>query len=155
LSCVVRALGSADVGAMRRMLSMFGQAFGDERTYAGAQPPDAYLARLLASDTFIALAAVEADDVVGGLAAYVLPKFEQARSEVYIYDLAVAESHRRRGIASDLIAELQRIAAARDAWIIFVQADYGDEPAIALYTKLGAREDVMHFDIAVGPGKRS
>jgi ribosomal protein S18 acetylase RimI-like enzyme len=67
----------------------------------------------------------------------------------------VAESHRRRGIASDLIAELQRIAAARDAWIIFVQADYGDEPAIALYTKLGAREDVMHFDIAVGPGKRS
>jgi hypothetical protein len=53
---------------MRRMLSMFGQAFGDERTYAGAQPPDAYLARLLASDTFIALAAVVADDVVGGLA---------------------------------------------------------------------------------------
>ena len=29
-----------------------------------------------------------------------------------------------------------------------VQADYGDDPAIALYTKLGVREDVMHFDIA-------
>jgi aminoglycoside 3-N-acetyltransferase I len=35
--------------------------------------------------------------------------------------------------------------------VIYVQADYGDDPAIALYTKLGAREDVMHFDIAVGP----
>jgi aminoglycoside 3-N-acetyltransferase I len=29
-----------------------------------------------------------------------------------------------------------------------VQADLGDEPAIALYSKLGAREDVLHFDIA-------
>lgn len=33
------------------------------------------------------------------------------------------------------------------AYVIFVQADYGDEPAISLYTKLGRREDVMHFDI--------
>ena len=76
-------------------------------------------------------------------------KFEQARSEIYIYDLAVAQSHRRRGIATALIEELQRIAAASGAYVIYVQADYGDEPAIALYTKLGVREDVMHFDIPV------
>ena len=31
--------------------------------------------------------------------------------------------------------------------MIYVQADYGDDPAIALYDKLGTREDVMHFDI--------
>jgi aminoglycoside 3-N-acetyltransferase I len=31
---------------------------------------------------------------------------------------------------------------------MFVQADLGDEPAIALYTKLGVREDVLHFDVA-------
>jgi len=48
-----------------------------------------------------------------------------------------------------LIEELRHIAAARGAYLIFVQADYGDDPAIALYTKLGKREDVMHFDIAV------
>lgn len=28
-----------------------------------------------------------------------------------------------------------------------VQADHGDDAAIALYTKLGVREDVLHFDI--------
>jgi aminoglycoside 3-N-acetyltransferase I len=28
-----------------------------------------------------------------------------------------------------------------------VQADHGDDPAIALYEKLGVREDVLHFDI--------
>jgi hypothetical protein len=39
--------------------------------------------------------------------------------------------------------------ARRGAYVIFVQADVADAPAIALYTKLGAREDVLHFDIAV------
>jgi ribosomal protein S18 acetylase RimI-like enzyme len=86
---------------------------------------------------------------VGGLAGYVLPKFEQPRSEFYIYDLAVDSTHRRQGIATAMIQELRRLAAARGIYIIYVQAEYGDEPAVALYTKLGKREDVMHFDIEV------
>lgn len=42
-------------------------------------------------------------------------------------------------------------SAARGAYVIFVQADTGfeDAAAVALYTKLGVREDVLHFDIAV------
>lgn len=51
------------------------------------------------------------------------------------------------GVATALIQELQRLAAARGIHVIFVQADLGDEPAIALYPKLGIREDVLHFDI--------
>jgi len=31
--------------------------------------------------------------------------------------------------------------------VIFVQGDYGDDPAIALYTKLGIREYVLHLGI--------
>ncbi len=143
----IRTLGPGDVTLMRSVLSMFGEAFLEVDTYSDAQPSTAYLERLLGGDTFIALAAMEGDQVVGGIAAYVLPKFEQERSELYIYDLAVAETHRRRGIATAMIAELQRIGASRGAYLIFVQADYGDAPAIALYTKLGTREDVMHFDI--------
>ena len=85
--------------------------------------------------------------MVGGLAAYELKKFEQRRSEIYIYDLAVAETHRRRGIATALIEALKKIGRERGAWVIFVQADHGDDPAIALYTGLGVREDVLHFDI--------
>ena len=87
--------------------------------------------------------------VVGGIAAYELKKFEQERSEIYIYDLAVASAHRREGVATALIEELRTVAAARGAYVIFVQADFGDEPAIALYAKLGIREEVLHFDIAV------
>ena len=144
----VRRLTSNDVPHMRNMLSMFGQAFDDFPTYTEDQPSTPYLADLLSSNTFVALAAFEGDRVIGGLAAYVLPKFEQPRREIYVYDLAVAQSHRRLGVATALIRALQRLARELGAYVIFIQADYGDEPAVALYTKLGTREEVLHFDIS-------
>ncbi len=93
------------------------------------------------------LVSIQNQEVVGALVAYGLPKFEQERSEFYLYDLAVAEAWRRRGIAMALIEMLKGIARERNGSGVYVQADYGDEPAIALYTKLGTREDVMHFDL--------
>lgn len=147
----VRVLGRDDAAALRALLAVFGAAFDDVATYTARQPDDAYLEALLARDTFVAIAAFAGDAVVGGLAGYVLPKFEQARSELYLYDLAVAAAARRRGIATALIGALQRLAAERGIWVAFVQADRGDDAAIALYSKLGVREDVLHFDIAPAP----
>ncbi len=143
-------LGPDQVPAMRAVLHLLGREFEDMPTYSDHQPSDEYLANLLRSEIFIALAAFEGEAAIGGLAAYVLPKFEQARSEIYIYDLAVALDYRRRGVATALINHLRREANALGAYVIYVQADYGDEPAVALYTKLGIREDVMHFDIDPG-----
>ena len=145
----VMRIAPEDVAVMEALLATFAEAFNEARTYGGKRPRAEYLRQLLASDYFIALAAVKSGQVVGGLAAYELKKFEQERSEIYIYDLAVAAAHRREGIATALIMELKKIAAARGAYVIFVQADLGDAPAIALYTRLGAREDVLHFDITV------
>lgn len=140
-------LGPDDLATMDALLTVFGKAFDEVDTYGEARPDAHYQRRLLGGDHFIALAALVGDEVVGGLAAYELPKFEQARSEIYLYDLAVAAGHRRRGIATALIERLRAIAADRGAWMVYVQADHGDDPAIALYTGLGTREDVLHFDI--------
>lgn len=148
----IQKLARDDQALMKSLLAMFGQAFDEAQTYVGNQPGAAYLQQLLGSDYFIALAALKDGEVVGGLAAYELRKFEQERSEIYIYDLAVAAAHRRKGIATALIEELRKLAAARGAYVVFVQADSGDEPAIALYSKLGIREDVLHFDIAIRDG---
>lgn len=143
----VRKLDGRDVVAFRSMLAVFGDAFEDVTTYTSNQPTDEYIASLLADDNFIAVVAQSGGEIVGALAGYVLRKFEQARSEFYIYDLAVAESHRRRGVATALIEELKSECAKRGVYVIFVQADYGDDPAVALYAKLGVKEEVMHFDI--------
>jgi aminoglycoside 3-N-acetyltransferase I len=142
-------LADADVALFKELLAVFGEAFGEPSTYQGAVPSDAYLRTLLGKPHVIALVARDEGRVVGGLVAYVLEKFERERSEVYIYDLAVAEPHRRRGIATQLIQLLRRIAKERGAYVVFVQADLGDEPAIRLYESLGTREDVLHFDIAI------
>jgi len=145
----IHRLAPRDVALMETLSTTFGEAFDEVGTYSRARPSPGYLERLLGSDYFIALAALKRGEVVGGIAAYELHKFEQERSEIYIYDLAVAAAHRRQGIATTLILELTKIAAARGAYVIFVQADPVDAPAIALYTKLGTREDVLHFDIAI------
>jgi len=145
----IKRLGPQDTDLFTAMLDLFGEAFEDPRTYGAARPGAAHRDHLLGSETFVALVARRGEAVVGALAAYELTKFEQERSEFYIYDLAVAAAHRRQGIATALIEALRPIARARGAWVIFVQADHGDDPAIALYTRLGAREDVLHFDIPV------
>ena len=146
-SATIRQLTDDDLPLMRDMLAMFGEAFGQADIYGDQQPSLDYLRRLLAKSTFIALAAINDDRVVGGIAAYELEKFEQERSEIYIYDLAVDAAHRREGIATMMPEEMKAIAARRGAFVIFVQAEHGDEPAIRLYSKLGTREDVLHFDI--------
>lgn len=152
MSFSIHQITPDELTLMEGLLVTFGEAFDEVETYGENRPSADYLLQLLGSDYFIALAALKEGDVVGGIAAYELRKFEQERSEIYIYDLAVGAAHRREGIATALIQELKKIAEARGAYLIFVQADIGDEPAIALYTKLGAREDVLHFDIAIEGG---
>ena len=131
------------------MLDLFGTVFDETQIYGAKRPGPDYVTRLLANPAFVGLVALDGDQVVGALTAYELPKFEQERSEFYIYDLAVTKAHRRRGIASGLITATVEIARQRGGWVVMVQADPDDDAAIALYTGLGVREDVLHFDIRV------
>jgi aminoglycoside 3-N-acetyltransferase I len=146
---VIHRATQSDLKLMRQLNAVFSEAFNEVETYTNAPPDEAYLRDVLGKDHVVVLAAVKGAEVVGGLVAYELHKLERARSEFYIYDLAVAESHRRQGVATRLIERLRELARTRGGWVVFVQADHGDEPAIALYDKLGAREEVLHFDLPV------
>src|SRR5262249_44365571 len=145
----LKQLTRTDVPLLRSLNAVFGEAFGERDTYCAQPPSSTYVESLLAKEHVIVLVALIGDDVVGGLVAYELEKFERARREIYINDLADAEKHRRRGIATALIEHLRELACKRGAWVIYVQADYADDPAISLYEKLGSREEVLHFDIDV------
>jgi aminoglycoside 3-N-acetyltransferase I len=140
-------LDRAEIVRFKQLLALFGEAFEDVAAYQSAVPRDGYLEAFLADERCITVVAMESGELVGGLVAYELVKFEQERKELYIYDLAVKASHRRRGLATGLIVKLKAIARTRGAYVIYVQADRGDDAAIALYEKLGVREDVLHFDI--------
>lgn len=143
----IERIAATDVASMHAANQLFNEVFAEE-AYHGLGPGDDYLRRLLADDKFIALVARIDGEMVGALAGYELVKFEAERSEIYVYDLAVREEHRRCGVATALIEALKPIARHKGAWMIFVQADPRDAPAVTLYDKLGVREEVYHFDIS-------
>src|SRR5215204_7764350 len=108
----LRHLTSADAPLLRQLNTLFGEAFAEAETYTAEPPSGAYLEGLLAKEHVIALVALAGEEVLGGLVAYELDKFERARREVYIYDLAVRAERRRQGIATALIARLGEIGRA-------------------------------------------
>jgi aminoglycoside 3-N-acetyltransferase I len=146
----VRQLGAGDIAGFRAMNALFADVFAMPEEYLGNPPSDDYVAAWLAERRNIAIVAETDGEVVGAIGGYEWPKYEQARSELYIYDLAVSERHRRQGIASAMIGQMRRIAREVGAWTVIVQADVfeEDEPARALYRKF-ASEEIMahHFDI--------
>jgi aminoglycoside 3-N-acetyltransferase I len=143
----VERLGPAQLSGMRGAMRVFADAFEQEATFFSEPPSDAYFEKLLSNSQFVMLVARINGAVVGALAAYELVKYEQERSEFYIYDLAVSEPFRRRGIARTLIEALKPIARSAGAWVIFVQADGEDEHAVALYRSMGIEEEPLHFDV--------
>jgi aminoglycoside 3-N-acetyltransferase I len=128
----IRELQRQDVALMNAMMVMFADSFGDADTYTSALPGKNYLERLLGSKHFIALVALAGKTVVGGLTAYELQKYEQERSEIYIYDLAVAADCRRQGIATALMSQLKAIAVSRGVYVIFVGRSPGHTGTVAL-----------------------
>src|SRR5688572_30441916 len=105
----IRQLGREDVHRLRELNTLFASAFQDRETYQSKPPSETYLTDLLCKSHVVALVALLDDAVTGGLVAYELDKFERERREMYIYDLAVDERHRRKGIATALIRDLGAI----------------------------------------------
>lgn len=141
----ISRLGKDDADAMAALNRVFGAAFDEPEEYVGHWDNDQALAERLADTNVVALVAQEGDRVIGGLTAYLLHKLEAPRSELFIYDLAVDAAHRRRGVATALLEEAQRVAGKAGAYIAFIGADEGDEPPVTLYRKLSVREQMAHF----------
>ena len=58
-------------------------------------------------------------------------------SRLFVYEVGVAPEARRRGVASELLRELERIARARGIRNGFVLTNEANEAAMELYRSLG------------------
>ena len=144
-----RQLSAYDVEPLKELLTVFGVVFGEVQRHLTYIPDESHVRALLARPHIVALVAHHGENVVGGLVAYELEKFENRRNEIYIFDIAVAKEHRRRGIATRLIEELRAIGRERGVGGIFVQAERGDKAAIKLYELFGKSGEPSHFDIGL------
>jgi ribosomal protein S18 acetylase RimI-like enzyme len=118
----IRLLAPGDEGVVRELA-----------TYDGPGDPEG----LLADSRSLLLVAFEAERPVGFVLAPELPRRHGDRANLFVYEVDVAESHRRRGIASALLARLAELARERGIRVGFVLTEPDNEPANALYRSAG------------------
>jgi aminoglycoside 3-N-acetyltransferase I len=112
---------------------------GDERvvralrTYEGDGDPEG----LLADPRTLMLVAFDEERPVGFVLAHDLPRRHGDRSGLFVYEVDVAATHRRRGIARALLDQLAKLAHERGIDRGFVLTDADNEAANALYRSAG------------------
>jgi ribosomal protein S18 acetylase RimI-like enzyme len=126
----IRLLAPGDEGVVRALA-----------TYDGGGDPE----ELLADPRTLMLVAFDGERPVGLVLAHELPRRHGDRSKLFVYDVEMAESHRRRGIASALLERLAELARERGIRVGFVLTDEDNVPANALYRGAGgtSSKDVM------------
>jgi ribosomal protein S18 acetylase RimI-like enzyme len=109
--------------------------------YDGGGDPEG----LLADPRTLLLVAFDGESPVGFVLAHELPRRWKDRSKLFVYEVDVVESHRRRGIGTALLARLAELARERGVRIGFVLTEEDNVPANALYRSAGgtSSRDVM------------
>jgi ribosomal protein S18 acetylase RimI-like enzyme len=105
----------------------------------GPGDPDA----LLADPRTLMLVAFDGERPVGFVLAHELPRRHGDPAKLFLYEVDVAESHRRRGIASALLAQLAELARERGIRTGFVLTEPDNGPANALYRSAGGATEVV------------
>jgi ribosomal protein S18 acetylase RimI-like enzyme len=118
----IRLLEPGDEDVVRRLA-----------TYDGPGDPEA----LLADPQTLMLVAFDGERPVGFVLAHQLPRRHGERAKLFVYEVDVAETHRRRGIAAALLGRLAELARERGIQTGFVLTEPGNGPANALYRSVG------------------
>lgn len=109
----------------------------DLATYAGSADPVA----LLADPWTLMLVAFDDERPIGFVLAYELLRRHGDPAMLFVYEVEVADSHQRRGIASAMLAQLAELARERGIRTGFVLTEPDNGPANALYRSAGAATD--------------
>ena len=86
------------------------------------------------------LLVVEVGGVVDGfLMAYRLERADREASQMFVYEVGVAEAWRDQGLATALVGDVIALARAEGMFEVFVVTSQGNEPARRLYARTGGK----------------
>ncbi len=144
MEITVKKLTVNDLNEFSSLIHIYAEAFEVENFVL---PSAHYLQSLLKKEYMFFLTACNENQVIGGLTAYILSSVYEAKTEVYIFDIAVKPEFQQKGIGTKLLSELKVYCKAAGHKNIFVQADFEDTHALNFYRKTGGSEaDVRHFN---------
>jgi len=129
MAFLVRRLGPGDERLARdAVVAMAGECCDDAHLRAWLADPSRHLV----------VAADDAGAPIGWVYAYELPRLKTSRSGALLYEIDVAEPHRKKGVAREMIEKLLRVVRARGVDRMWVLTNVSSEPAMRLYESLGA-----------------
>lgn len=128
----VRRLQSGDEAILRTISRRFKRRDVDEDTAAA----------LLARSDVVVLAALEDDTAIGFALAYLLPRIDRDQGMLFVYELDVAEEHRRQGHGRALLEQLQDFSAEQGLMKMFVSAGEDNEVAQTLLATSGGERSL-------------
>ena len=125
----IRRLGPGDEDAVRAARALFDEPPEREATR-----------RFLAEPTHHLLVAYDGSDAPLGFVTGVELTHPDKGTEMFLYELGVDESARRRGVGRTLEQALATLAREQGCYDMWVLADADNEAAQATYTRAGGRE---------------
>jgi ribosomal protein S18 acetylase RimI-like enzyme len=129
----VRRVGPTDGASVERAAALFDKPIQGDA-----------LARFLASEDHHLFLAFEADAPVGFVSGVELTHPDKG-VEMFLYELAVSEDVRRRGVGTALVEALAELARARGCRGMWVLTDEDNVAAVATYRRAGATIDQRTF----------
>ncbi|MFJ2027830.1 GNAT family N-acetyltransferase [Streptomyces sp. NPDC087897] len=105
-----------------------------------APPREEWAARFLAADGHVLLIAY-LDDVPAGFVSGIEMLHPDKGTEMCLYELAVDDPYRRRGIGTALTRALVELARARGCYDVWVGVEPDNEAALTTYRSAGAGDD--------------
>jgi len=139
----IKKLDSGEIALAKELILLFG--FDDENHVL---PSDEYIAKMLARNDFHVIIALENNQLIGGLTAYEMTMFKCETTEMFLYEIEVAETRRQKGVGKALIEFLKQICHEKNIVEMFVGTEKDNSAARALYAATGgmADEDSVWFN---------
>ena len=108
-----------------------------------------YLDAFLKNETNVLLVALEGETPVGFALAYALNRMDSPASMMLLYEIEVAESHRKQGAATALIGALKDICRERSMVKMWVLTNESNRAAMRTYESTGGElveeDDLVMF----------
>lgn len=144
MNAEIHILTPNDTVCFSELIKVFEKVFEWENF---SPPSIAHLHKLLSNESFLVLVAKIKDDVIGGLTAHVLDRYDSEKPSAYIYDIAVLTNLQRKGTGKLLIAALNEYCKKNGFSEVFVQAETDDHQAVNFYrtTPTTSELQATHF----------
>ena len=115
-------------------------AVGMVKSFAAKDVSLDYLERFLSNPlNYLIVAEVDDDDLAGFVLAHALQRLKQDSYKMFIYEIDVAEKHRRKGVGTALISYVRQTVKKEKMLNAFVFTSYSNKGAVDFYKSTGGK----------------